>query len=222
MKIDEVTADTRFSFTAGFVVGAIGMARRAAQIEAIPVDQVDDDVRMDHRSCVVSAVMQAAAAIESEVAEVAVHGPGHHLGTNGVDADARAFLQPLAEVIDDQNPALERYALVLHLLRKPAFDRGAQPWQGAALLMRLRNEVVHYKSRWGAEMSREKLWRSLLDLGHPKPPFRQDGENFFPHRCLSATCATWAARTSVGFIDAFYDHLGVASPLNGHRERLRV
>ena len=139
-----------------------------------------------------------------------------------IDADARDYLQPLADVIDDQNPALERYALVLHLLRKAAFDRGGQPWQDAALVMRLRNEVVHYKSKWGAEMTQAKLWRSLQALRHLKPPFTEDATNFFPQRCLSAACAAWAAATSVAFIDAFYDRLSIASPLEGHRHRLQL
>lgn len=222
MKLDELRGDSRFSFTAGFLVGATIMARRAAAIEALPVDQVDDDIRIEHRSYVVSSIMQAAAAVESEVAEVAMHGPGHHLGSDRIDADARDYLQPLADVIDDQNPALERYALVLHLLRKAAFDRGGQPWQDAALVMRLRNEVVHYKSKWGAEMTQAKLWRSLQALRHPKPPFTEDATNFFPQRCLSAACAAWAAATSVAFIDAFYDRLSIASPLEGHRHRLQL
>ena len=131
MRADDRNADSRFSFTAGFLVGAFAMARHADAIEARPAADIDEDARLEHRSLVVSAIMQAAAGIEAEIAEVAMYGPGHHLGSNGVDVVARDFLQPLAEVIDDQNPALRRYALVLHLLRKPALDQGLQPWQHA-------------------------------------------------------------------------------------------
>lgn len=220
MKVDDVTSDTRFSFTAGFLVGASAMARHARDIESMPVDQVTEDHRLDHRSYVVSSIMQAAAAMESEIAEVAMHGPGHHLGSNGVDAGARDYLMPLAEVIDDQNPGIERFALVLHLLRRPPFVRGAQPWQDASLMTRLRNEIVHYKSKWGAEMTQERLFSSLQQLRHPKPPFREEATNFFPHRCLSAACATWATRTSLAFIEAFYGRLQIPSPLAGHRHRV--
>jgi hypothetical protein len=48
-------------------------------------------------------------------------------------------------------------------------DRGTQPWQDADLLVRLRNELVHYKSKWGQEM--EKLKLSSLKQLHPCPPF---------------------------------------------------
>lgn len=220
MRTDDRNADSRFSFTAGFLVGAFAMTRHADAIEARPADDVDEDARLAHRSFVVSAIMQAAAGIEAEIAEVAMHGPGHHLSSNGIDDAARDFLRPLAEVIDDQNPALRRYALVLHLLRKPALDQGVQPWQHAALLMRLRNEIVHYKSRWGAEMEGQSLWTALQNLRFPKPPFRDDASSFFPHRCLGAACARWAARSAVAFIDGFYERLSIASPLDGHRHRL--
>jgi hypothetical protein len=74
--------------------------------------------------------MQSAAAIEAESADVLTHGPGHHLGSNGIDTAARNFLAPLAEMIDRQQEPLERYQLMLHLLQKAPLGRGEQPWQG--------------------------------------------------------------------------------------------
>ncbi len=130
--------------TGQFLVGATIMARQAGAIEHRPITEIGDDHRFEHQSLVISAIVQAAFAIESEIAETVTHGPGSHLGSDRQDAAARDFLGPLAALIDKQSAAVERFQVVLHVLGRPVFERGAHPWQRAALLMRLRNEIVHY------------------------------------------------------------------------------
>lgn len=211
--------DVRSSLTAQFLMAAAMQARAAAEIESRPEATVTEDDKVAHRGFVIGAIMQATAALECEVWEVMVYGPGHHLGSNGIDSEARDFLSPVAEVVDGEG-VLERYRVVLHLLRKKAMDRGAPPWQDATLVVRLRNELVHYKSRWGEELSRSKFLRTLQEKGHPKPPFVKGSANFFPYECLSAACASWSARSCVAFLDAFYANLGFASRLDPYRARL--
>jgi hypothetical protein len=162
--------------------------------------------------------MQATAALECEIWEVMVYGPGHHLGSNGIDGKARDFLAPIAEVIDGQS-VLERYRMVLHLLDRMPLNPGVQPWQDASLVLRLRNELVHYKSRWGEELDRSGLLRALQSKGHGKPPFVQS-TNFFPYECLSAACASWVAQSCVAFLDSFYVNLGFPGRLDPFRAGL--
>src|SRR6266403_4070973 len=209
---------TRYSFTAQFLRGAAIFTRRAHEIDEA---SISEELQSDYRACVVGAVTQAAAALETEISEVTVHGPGHHLGSNGIDAAARDFLLPLADTIDGES-TLTRYDVVLHLLRKAAFDKGAQPYQPAALLVRLRNELIHYKSKWAEQMDQEKLIARLKQLGFDRPAFASVHTNFFPHQCLSASLSSWSVMTSAGFIDAFYDRLGIASPLKAYSSRLTV
>lgn len=204
--------DTRYSFTGQFLHAAKLFAMKAQVIEATADTAVSTKILVEHRGYVVAAVMQSVAALEAEVYEVLNHGPGHHLGSNGIDIASRDFLLPLADLIDGQD-ILTRYELVLHVLKKSPMKRDAQPSQDASLLVRLRNEVVHYKSQWGAELERKKLYKGLQQLGHSKPPFVLSGTNFFPHHCLSASCAQWAAKTAALFLKAFYEQLGIASPL---------
>ena len=209
------TMDVRSSFTATFVCASAGFARRAVDIEAAHPDGIDDATRIEHRGLVIAAVTQSVAALEAESWEITSYGPGHHLGSNGIDVQALNFLQPLADIIDGES-VLDRYWTILHLLRKPPLDRGAQPWQDTDLLVRLRNELVHYKSKWGQEMEKQRLFKSLKLLHHPCPPFVKGGVNFFPHKCLSAACARWAARSAVAFLEAVYDKLGIPSPLKAY------
>jgi|ERR1017187_1287235 hypothetical protein len=95
--------------------------------------------------------------------------------------------------------------------------------ENASLLVKLRNEIVHYKSRWGVELERARLVGALEAKRHRRPPFMPaTGMNFFPHHCLSADCAAWAVESSAALIDVFYEHLGVASPLAAYAERLKA
>jgi len=213
------TADTRYSFTAQFLRGAAIFTRRAHEIDLS--EHVSEELQSEHRACVVGAITQAAAALEAEIYEVLVHGPGHHLGSNGTDVTAREFLLPLANTIDGE-PTLRRYELVLHLLHKPAFDRGAQPHQRANLLIGLRNELIHYKSKWGEQMDCASIFKRLQDLKFDKPTFMSTHTNFFPHQCLSASLASWSVTTGVDFINAFYKNLSVASPLTAQAMHLTV
>jgi len=214
-----LTADVRTSMTGHLLRGASLQARSAAGIEARSVDEITEDDQAMHRSLVVGAIMQATAALECEIWEVMAFGPGHHLVSNGIDADALAFLAPIADQIDGQS-VLERYRMVLHLLRKPALSSNEQPWQDAALVVKLRNELVHYKSRWGQDLERSKLLRALPAKTGDKPPFVPDGTNYFPYRCLSAACAAWATRSCFALLDTFYGNLGFPTRLDPFRSFL--
>lgn len=214
-------ADTRYTFTGQFIEAAAIFARKARAIEDGFSGELREDDRCLHLAYVSAAVMQCAAAFEAESHEICAHGPGSHLGSNGTDETARRLLEPLANVVDDQS-TIARYDLILHVLGKAPLDRSKEPYQSAVLLVRLRNELIHYKSRWGQEMTKAKLYKSLENLHHKPPPFVLENMNFFPHRCLGADCASWAVRSAVEFLDAVYETLGVPSRFVSYRHRLRV
>lgn len=215
------TADTRYTFTRQFLEASAIFTRRARVIETAVVGTMteDDCMRCEHRALVTTVIMQCVAALEAETHETCLHGPGSHLGSNGTNTQARDFLLPLVDLIDDQN-ALTRFDLILHLLGKTPLDKGSNPYQSVALVVRLRNELVHYKSRWGTEMERNKLLTALQSLKHTSPPFTNESMNFFPHRCLSAACATWALASVVSFLEQFYEALGVPNRFANYRTRL--
>jgi hypothetical protein len=203
-------ADVRYCFTTQFLCASAIFARRCAEIERAHPDNPDEALRTEHRGLVTAAIMQCAAAVEAESAELTIHGPGNHLGSDRMDRKAHDFLSPLADFIDDQD-ALTRYKVILHILNKPPLAEGERPWQDMALLVRLRNELIHYKSKWGKEMEGQKLYKSLQHLRLTKPPFVSANSNFFPHQFLSAACAAWAVRTAVAFLNGFYDRMGIES-----------
>jgi hypothetical protein len=210
--------DLRSSFTAQFLRGAAFFARRGREIEDAAGQAADESTKSEHRAYIVAAIMQSVAALEAEIWEVLYYGPGHHLGSNGVDLNARNLLRPQAEEIDKKE-TLHRYKVVLKLLNKPPLDLGAKQSQHTQLLIELRNELVHYKSKWGQEMERQKLFERLKQLRFENPPFiPYHGTNFFPHQLLSSSCASWAVSSATEFISTFYSLLGFPSPLEPHKE----
>jgi len=121
----------------------------------------------------------------------------------------------------DSGETLARFAAVLHLLGKPAFDQGGQPWQDARLLVRLRNELVHYKSKMASELDRTSLIAALRRQNTAPPTYMPDNmAGWFPHLCLSAPRAAWSVETAVSFLDRFYVYLDVQSPLEHWRNDL--
>jgi hypothetical protein len=222
---------TRYSFAPQFLRGGAIFARRAHEIEKEAGTSNSEELQSEHMACVVAAITQAAAALEAEIWEVLTHGPGHHLGSNCLDAKARDFLSPLADIIDRQSTVC-RYDLVLHLLQKPRLKRDM--WANAVLLIDLRNELIHYKSKWGEQMDeatakrakakevKQKLFLRLKARRFDKPAFVSPHTNFFPLQCLSASLASWSVTTGVELIDAFYKHLGITSPLKDYAPHLAV
>ena len=209
---ESAIVDRRYSFTAQFFIAAARQTQLSGEIESRGAGVPDID-RHTHLGFVVGAILQSAAGLEAEIAEIVDHGPGHHLGSGGIDEVARDFLRPLAAVIDKQ-PTLERYRLVLHLLEKQPLDAGAQPWQDTAWVIKLRNYIVHYKSQWESEGEDRKLLELLQRKKFVPPPFYDPASGFFPHLCLSTACAKWATDTCMAFLAKFYEHLGIDNPLS--------
>lgn len=214
-----VSIDMRSSFTGTFLEASAIFIRRARDIEAAATTGIEDSARTEHKGLIVSSIMQCVAALETEAHEICHHGPGSYLGSNGTDLVARDFLEPLSEIVDRQScPA--RFNVILHLLGKAQFDKGAEPYQSVALIVRLRDELVHYKSLWGNDMESTRLFASLKSLSHPPPPFVGQNSNFFPDKCLGAACATWALAKVIDFLEHFYQSLGVSSRFNDYKARL--
>lgn len=202
------TLDCRMSLVDTFLRGPQFFAARAKEIEALPPADISDAMQTEHRCCVMAAIMQSSAALEAEAWEVLNHGPSHHLASNGSDQNAAKFLKPLAEIIEKESP-LERFFLLLHLLRNQRLDRSIKSWQNAALLVKLRNALTHYESLPNSQVDAKKLCVSLKNLKHPRAPFVHETSPYFPNQCLNAACASWAQKSAMDFLDHFYERLGL-------------
>lgn len=215
----EKDVPARYNFTVPFLIGAALNVRQARVIEAKGASVVTATENMHHQSHVISAIVQSVSALEALIWASGRYGPGHHLGSSPERAAQIKLLEPLQ--CEEMEPALDRYQRSLQLLSKPAFNKGEQPYQDAALVVKLRNEIIHYKSTTGAAVKFDKLLTAVAAKGHKKPPFYDKlGYNFWPLQCLSADCAEWARRTCVEFIDEYHRLAEVPSPLIENRAEL--
>jgi hypothetical protein len=202
----------RYNFTHQYLSAAKDFAANAETIERRhSVRPPSAKALSKHIAAVTSTVFHAVAAIEAEVWTVTNHGPGHHLGSNGVDQVAVARLKPVIHLLDRESLP-EKCNVVLDLLGKAPISKGSAAFQDARLLIRLRNELIHYKSQWDHEVDQRTLVRGLVAKRFSIPPFRRDASPIFPKQILGADCAKWASATAPKFLNIFYDHLGVKSP----------
>lgn len=93
----------------------------------------------------------------------------------------------------------------------------ARPSQHAGILVTLRNELTHYRSRWDGTTNKKALAGSLRPFKHRTPPWVPENWNEFPHKLLSSDCATWASEVAADFLDEVCECLGTTSVLDGHR-----
>lgn len=102
-------------------------ASKAAAIE----DAHTGDSRFDveHRAYVLGSVISAASFLEAMVNELFQDAHDSH-GISG----------------DGFERALAKYQLLLLFAEESELDKGAEPYQSAALLVSLRNALVHYRS----------------------------------------------------------------------------
>jgi hypothetical protein len=221
MKIEGYAPEVklRYNFTYNFLVGAAALTRLAIEIENKGKDATETE-RFEHKAFIAGCIMQSVAALESEVWSLLNHGPGHHLGSDGLDNKSKDILSIVADSFDKES-VLTKYNLILQLIRRKKLDLGVQPMQDLNLLISLRNEITHFKSLWTNELDRKKLFKILEEKDSTPPTYSPEGrQNFFPHICLSYGRAKWSLDTVVSFIDYYYGELGIKSPLDGQDRKI--
>ncbi len=215
MKIEATNPviQLRYNFTNNFLVGASALSKMALQIDKKGKAATETE-QLEYKAFVAGCIMQSVAALESEIWSLLHHGPGHHLGSNGVDNNAKNILSIVASSLEKE-PVLERYNIALQLTRNKKLELGKQPMQDVGLLIRLRNEITHFKSLWTTEMDSKNLYEVLEIMDSTRPTFYPEGfMNFFPNICLNYIRAKWAIDTVVNFINYYYKELKIPSPLS--------
>jgi len=216
---NSIEMQLRYNFTFNFLVGAASLTKMSLEIENKGKQSTEHE-RLQHKSFVAGAIMQSVAALESEVWSLLYHGPGHHLGSDGLEKNAKDTLAIVADTLERES-ALTKYDLILQLIRGKKLDLGIQPMQDLGLIISLRNELTHFKSLWTNELERKKVFKILEEKDSTPPPYQPDGyQNFFPHVCLTYKRAKWTLDTVVLFIEYYYNQLGIKSPIDGHDKSL--
>lgn len=164
-----------------------------------------------YRALAISTVFSAVAFLETTINELYAESADDTLGVvrglNRIDRLALARAKPL--VLEHRGISiLEKFQMALILAHRPEMDRGAQPFQDADIVIKLRNELLHYAPEWtGVKPDRFVL---MLRNKFALSPMEADGIGpEYLDRYIGLGLAHWAFDTSLEFADAFFAKLGI-------------
>jgi len=206
---DMATANVKHNFSKQHLTAAKFFASSAAPIESRP--QLKEREWSEHKAYVTGAIVFAAAFLEASINELyleAVEGNTDRL--SGLSDQHIAVLAELWELVEQQQ-VLGKYQVALAACGKSRFDKGADPYQGADGLIKIRNALIHYRPEWDVELDEHKKLKDRLD---GRFPLNRHGSGlWFPHQCLGAGCATWATDQAEQFMVEFCQRLSIPSRL---------
>ncbi len=204
-----VRVGLRSYYSTHFLAAAQDAADEAADLEAELLGQHDRRFSLRHRGLVLTAVIESVAFLEAVINEVLQDATDGHITEKleGVDSEVRRSWAGIWEALGQGETGrnLERYQAALIAAGVEPFDKGAEPWQSAQLLVQLRNHLVHYKPATVYSDEPEKLVTRLEHKLDPNPLSTNTGQ---VDGWLSAECARWAVDSAVALVGAFADRTG--------------
>ena len=208
---DSVTAQLKHCFSRQHLVAARQFATQAAMIEAKP--SLSEQDRSEHRAYVTGAVVFSAAFLEASINELYLEAKDvQQQSLTGLSPQQITMLSAVWDVIE-QHQALGKYQIALDLCGRARLEPGAAPYQGTMALIKTRNALIHYKPEWDHELDVHKDLESRLTGRFSLNPHSGPGNLWFPHRCLSAGCAEWAAEQAASLVTEFCRRLGIPNRL---------
>lgn len=206
----EALASIKTNLSGYFASSAALFSRRAHAIEAVAPSEVNETVRMEHRSYSIGSVIAAACYLEAAINELYLEAIDRNQNT--FPKERLRIAELMGHVWNDveKMKVLPKYQLALSLAGARPFPKGQDPYQSVHALIRLRNALVHYKPEWDTELEEHRKLESMLASRFKESGLSNSGQAFFPHRCLGHGCAAWATKTAVGFYQEFMGRLGLS------------
>src|SRR5690606_35017923 len=198
------------------VQAAAYMTRQAAKIEAeLTVDTAPEAVAL--KAYVSSALFSSVAFLEALANEIyadAMRPDGGHLSTLG-ERD-RLMIASIGETEPVQKASIpSKYDLLLRAAGRSPLPRDCDPHQAILTVIRLRNELVHYKASFfdvGTEgmvragsFHTSKLPRQIKGKFEP----RRSAQGLSGDSWIGHGLAQWSVETAIAYADANFSVLGV-------------
>jgi hypothetical protein len=123
-----------------------------------------------------------------------------------------------------RGPIMERFQLALATADLTLFDSGRQPYQGAADVIRLRNQWVHYRPQWvePAKLSggdpESAHWLAAKAAPGPAVPL---GMTDVLDKYIGSPLASWACKNCLSLADDFFGRFGM-EPVYAKQRDLHV
>jgi hypothetical protein len=211
------------------------LARLAAEIERDEKAKTDSGDFVGHRAAVTGAIFACVAFLEATVNEVYADAADFDLSLlqRGMKEDELKLLVRIWTVRTTRRlPLFTKYDLALSVSGRNPIPRGKEPYLTVLLVQFLRNRLVHFSPDWTVVSSPEEIEppdvEKRLRGRFPESPLARPIEAlggrapapFFPSRCLSHGCASWAVVGALAFADEFFNRLGVTPRYHDEKNRL--
>ena len=210
----QATAKSRANLSYQHMQEAIHLAELSQDCEAANAGKTfgDGDFFNHHRAYVVGSIMTSVASIEARINEFYLDATDNLLGSI-LDTSQQGLLAELWKPLDEKRVSiLQKYQIALAAIECSKFDTSKGPYQDVSLLIDLRNMLVHFKPEWDNDQKKHKKIEQKLQGRFELNPFwPKEDSIFFPFKCLSHGCASWAVRSSMNFILEFFTLTGVDS-----------
>ncbi len=209
------------------VQAAAYLTRQAAKLEAgLASDSAPETVAL--KAYVASALFSSVAFLEALANEMyadAIRPEGGHL--SALDERDRSMIAGLGATDSVQKASvLSKYDLILRAAGKLPPSSDCDPYQATATVIRLRNEIVHYKASFFDVGTEGMVRAGSFNTG--KLPQQIKGK-FDPRRgaqglsgdaWLGHGLAQWSVNTTVAYADAIFSILGVTPYYDHVRTKL--
>ena len=219
---------TREHLSPDFLFSAYSFAEMALKLEGGPVTS-EGMIPLQHRTYVMASILSSVAFLEATINELFYVASDKLLGSGRLSKEYRNLLSPIWTVEKFRKGAriLEKYQTALLLLNKEPFEEGKEPYHSTKLSIDIRNALVHYVPETNeitldqCDEDFGRLEKKLKGKFKTNPfskdfpviasshPDKRAKYPFFPERCLSYGCSEWAARSSLSFVDSFFDRINV-------------
>lgn len=230
---ESISITSRTYFSIQHIQSAALFARHAYSIEENYSGVFSGELFSQHRAYVTGSILSSVFFLEASINELFAD----TVETNSEIAKKLnpAIIQLMAAMWKLEVPRtanfkiLQKYQIALALAQKEIFDIKAFPYQDVNLLVKLRNDLVHYEPEWvklpssddfeSDDIHRyEKMLRGKFSVN----PLTGQGNPFYPDKCLGYGCAAWAVNSSIKFTDDFFSRLGLLSFYDHVRNRLNT
>lgn len=188
--LDPVTVSSRARSRQDFsIVHMLAGARFSRQTKDAETRSDNDEILQLSVACVISVVAALEAYANELFFDAEVSFPGQR----------PEFLSGLWTYFETRQ-TLDKFEVALLLRNRPSLDKGKNPHQDVAALIRLRNAAVHFKSEWEDEPTTHARVTGALAGRYPMAGGNQPK---FPSQWAGHACTSWAVTSAIQFVRDF-------------------
>jgi hypothetical protein len=185
-------SDRIILFAEAHMLAAVRFSRMVGEAERSGAP----DVGMQILDCATACIFASVAALEAYANEF------FSMMRDVFPGYSARLLEKLWETFE-MKPLLDKFQFALLLKGCPEFETGARPYQDVAVLIDLRNALVHFKPEWESEaVQHQKLSAKLRGKFAPSPLVSEE-RPVFPERWATEPCTTWAVNSAIDFAHLF-------------------